>query len=71
MRIPMRIPKRFKGHAAYTIRALAEHYKPLSKVDMLALVYDPTDEGPEVEIINFFKIHPRGIMRGRERCLHV
>jgi hypothetical protein len=67
----MKIPKRFKGHAANQLRALLKHYKPVTKIEVMERVYDRTEDGPEIDTIKFFRAHPRGSKRGIARCLHI
>lgn len=67
----MRIPKRFKGHAAHHLRALIKLYKPPTKVEVMKHIYDPADDGPEIDVIKFFQWHKQGSPAGTSRCCHI
>lgn len=34
-------------------------------------LHDPAEDGTEIDLIQFFRHHPRGLPRGISACLHI
>lgn len=66
-----KIAKHFSGHAAHQLRSLLSKYRPPTKCQTPMRVYDPSEDGPEIDVIKFFNKHPRGSDLGIKLCLHL